>query len=115
VFDGPGGGKRRSATISGLIDPANKRAQNLDRRLKGVSMVNHLARAKEMRRRAQNCQVSAENSKSEKFADCYRLLAQNYDILATVEEEFVAREMLRQNKAHDQFQTMLQSLNVADT
>ncbi len=74
-------------------------------------MVDHLARAKEMRARAQKCQVAAEHSKSEKFADCYRLLAQNYDVLATVEEEFVAREILCQNKVGD----ILQTLNINDT
>jgi hypothetical protein len=56
-------------------------------------MVDHLARAKEMRARARNCEVSAKQSKSEKFAECYRALADNYNILATIEEEFLAREI----------------------
>ena len=33
--------------------------------------------------------------KSQKFADCHRLLAQNYALLATVEEEFLARAIAR--------------------
>jgi hypothetical protein len=54
-------------------------------------MVDHLARGKEMRARAENCELSAKQSKSEKFAACYRLLVDNYNTLATVEEEFLAR------------------------
>ncbi len=54
-------------------------------------MVDHLARANEMRARAKNCELSAKQSKSEKFAACYRLLVDNYNVLATVEEEFLAR------------------------
>jgi hypothetical protein len=56
-------------------------------------MVDHLARAKEMRARAKNCELSAKQSKSAKFAACYRALVENYNILATVEEEFLAREI----------------------
>jgi hypothetical protein len=62
-------------------------------------MVNHLARAEEMRDRAKQCQHTAGQTKSEKFADCYRLLSQNYNILATVEEEFFTREMDRARAA----------------
>jgi hypothetical protein len=65
----------------------------------GLSMVNHLARAEEMRDRAKQCQHTAGQTKSEKFADCYRLLSQNYNILATVEEEFFTREMERARAA----------------
>jgi hypothetical protein len=64
-----------------------------------LSMVNHLARAEEMRDRAKQCQHTAGQTKSEKFADCYRLLSQNYNILATVEEEFFMREMERTRTA----------------
>jgi hypothetical protein len=63
------------------------------------SMVNHLARAEEMRDRAKQCQEFASQTTSEKFADCYRLLSQNYAILATVEHEFFAREMERSRAA----------------
>jgi hypothetical protein len=62
-------------------------------------MVDHLARAGEMRDRAKQCQTFASQTKSEKFANCYLLLEQNYNILATVEEEFFAREMARTRAA----------------
>jgi hypothetical protein len=52
----------------------------------------HLARAREMRRRAAKCQLSAKNSQSARFGDCYRLLADNYVILAKLEEDYVARQ-----------------------
>ena len=55
-------------------------------------MPDHLARAREMRRRAARCQESAVASASAKFGDCYRLLAKNYVILAELEEDYVARE-----------------------
>ena len=54
--------------------------------------LDHLARAREMRQRAAKCQLSAKNSLSAKFGDCYRLLAKNYLILAELEEDYVARE-----------------------
>jgi hypothetical protein len=44
-----------------------------------------------MRARAENCELLAKQSKSEKFAACFRLLVDNYNTLATVEEEFLAR------------------------
>ncbi|MGA7429549.1 MAG: hypothetical protein WBW35_03860, partial [Xanthobacteraceae bacterium] len=59
------------------------------------SMVDHLVRAGAMRDRAKQCETSASQTKSEKFANCYRLLSQNYNILATVEEEHFTREMQR--------------------
>jgi hypothetical protein len=58
-------------------------------------MVDHLARAKGMRARAENCDLLAKQSKSEKFAACYRLLVDNYITLAIVEEEFLARTAAR--------------------
>ena len=63
------------------------------------SMVDHLVRAGAMRDRAKRCEAFASQTKSEKFADCYRLLSQNYNILATVEEERFAREMERARAA----------------
>ncbi len=66
--------------------------QHIQNRLIGRrTMIDHLARAKEMRARARKCQVAADHSKSE-IADCYRLLAENYDVLANLEEEFVAKK-----------------------
>ena len=47
-------------------------------------------------------------SDSRKNADCYCLLAQNYDLLATVEEEFLARAIARgESKVLDQFQNTI--------
>ena len=54
-------------------------------------MLEHLARARELRRHAAKCQQAAKSSLSPRFADCYRLLADNYTILADLEEDFVAR------------------------
>ena len=56
-------------------------------------MINHLTRAKELRIRAGQYEISAEETTSEKFRECYRLLAINFNGLATLEEEFVAREI----------------------
>ncbi len=55
-------------------------------------MPDHLARARELRRRAAKCQQSAANSGSAKFGDCYRLLAKHYVILAELEEDYLARQ-----------------------
>ena len=55
-------------------------------------MVDHLARAREFRRRAAKFQQTAKDSTSAKFGDCYRLLAENYLVLAELEEDYVARE-----------------------
>lgn len=55
-------------------------------------MLDHLARARELRRRAAQCQISAKNTQSAKFGDCYRLLAEHYTILAKLEEDFVDRQ-----------------------
>ncbi len=64
------------------------------------SMLDHLARARELRRQAAKCQQAAKTSVSPKFGDCYRLLANNYVILAELEEDFVARanSVLLQNR-----------------
>ncbi|MGB6446215.1 MAG: hypothetical protein WBF47_13705 [Xanthobacteraceae bacterium] len=63
------------------------------------SMMDHLVRAGAMRDRAKRCETFASQTKSEKFADCYRLLSQSYNVLATVEEEHFAREMERARAA----------------
>jgi len=55
-------------------------------------MPDHLARARELRLRAAQCQLSAKNSGSAKFGHCYRLLAEHYVILAKLEEDFVGRQ-----------------------
>ena len=56
-------------------------------------MVNHLSRAKELRSRAAQYEISAQNTTSKKFEECYRLLAENFLVLATLEEEYVQREV----------------------
>ena len=43
--------------------------------------------------RAAHCEVSAEDSGSARFGECYRLLAANYVMLAKLEEDFVARQI----------------------
>lgn len=53
----------------------------------------HLARAKLLRDRAARCEVSAKDSGSARFGECYRLLATNYVVLAKLEEDFVARQI----------------------
>ena len=55
-------------------------------------MLDHLARARMLRRRAAKSEESANNAASAKFGDCYRLLAKNYLILAELEEDYVARQ-----------------------
>jgi len=55
-------------------------------------MLDHLARARELRRHAAKCEAAAKTTLSEKFGNCYRLLAKNYVILAELEEDFVARQ-----------------------
>jgi hypothetical protein len=55
-------------------------------------MLDHLARARELRNRAAKCQLSAKTSASAKFGNCYRLLAEHYVILAKLEEDFVGRQ-----------------------
>jgi len=61
-------------------------------------MVDHLVRAGAMRDRAKRCEAFASQTKSEKFADCYRLLSQNYNILDTVEEEQAVRSFRQPDK-----------------
>jgi hypothetical protein len=52
----------------------------------------HLARARLLRDRAARCDLSARDSDSARFGECYRLLAANYVVLAKLEEDFVARQ-----------------------
>jgi hypothetical protein len=52
----------------------------------------HLARARLLRDRATRCDLSARDSGSARFGECYRLLAANYVVLAKLEEDFVARQ-----------------------
>jgi hypothetical protein len=54
-------------------------------------MADHIATAQKYRARAANCELSAKNTSSEKFAECYRLLAQHYLVLANLEEDCAHR------------------------
>ncbi len=55
-------------------------------------MVDHLAWAQGYRSRAAKCLLAAKNTTSEKFGECYELLAQYYDMLANLEEDFLRRQ-----------------------
>ena len=54
-------------------------------------MLNHLAYANNYRYRAAKCRQSAEGTSSSEFSDCYRRLAEHYELLAKLEEDYVAR------------------------
>jgi hypothetical protein len=56
-------------------------------------MSDHSARASEMRIRAARCQASAKMTTSVKFAECYRLAAENYEVLAKLEQDFEDRQI----------------------
>ena len=55
-------------------------------------MVDHLALAMAYRGRAANCLAAAENTTSSEFGKCYRQLADDYDSLAGLEEDFQAQQ-----------------------
>jgi hypothetical protein len=50
-------------------------------------MPDHLASAQRYRDRAAKCELSAKNTSSIEFGECYRLLAQHYLVLANLEED----------------------------
>jgi hypothetical protein len=55
-------------------------------------MVDHLAWAQGYRSRAAKCLLAAQNTSSAQFGRCYQLLAQHYDLLANLEEDFQRRQ-----------------------
>ncbi len=61
-------------------------------------MVDHLAWAEGYRSRAAKCQLAAKNTTSVKFGECYELLAQYYDVLANLEEDFLRRQTAAQGE-----------------
>lgn len=69
------------------------------RAVSGRIVPDHLTRARLLRDRAAQCRVSAKNTLSAKFGDCYRLLAEHYMILAKLEEDFVGRQNAAANAA----------------
>ena len=54
-------------------------------------MADHIATAQRYRARAAKCELSAKATSSEKFGECYRLLAQHYLVLANLEEDCANR------------------------
>jgi hypothetical protein len=54
-------------------------------------MDHHIAAAQRYRARAAKCELSAKNTSSMKFSECYRLLAQHYLVLANLEEDCAGR------------------------
>jgi hypothetical protein len=69
-------------------------------------MADHIATAQRYRARAAKCELSAKNTSSTGFGECYRLLAQHYLVLANLEEDCANRPspFARQenNRAADQ-------------
>jgi hypothetical protein len=54
-------------------------------------MADHIAAAQRYRARAAKCELSAKNTSSVKFGECYRQLAQHYIVLANLEEDCANR------------------------
>jgi hypothetical protein len=54
-------------------------------------MADHIAAAQRYRARAAKCELSAKNTSSARFGECYRLLAQHYLTLANLEEDCAQR------------------------
>jgi hypothetical protein len=57
------------------------------------AMVDHLAWAQGYRDRAAKCQLSAKNTSSVEFGECYRLLEKYYLMLANLEEDFGRKQV----------------------
>lgn len=55
-------------------------------------MADHIAAAQRYRARAAKCELSAKNTSSAGFGECYRLLAQHYLTLASLEEDCAHRQ-----------------------
>ena len=69
-------------------------AEQVDRSLMsaGKEMADHIAAAQRYRARAAKCELSAKNTSSAGFGECYRLLAQHYLVLANLEEDCAHRQ-----------------------
>jgi hypothetical protein len=57
----------------------------------GKRMADHIAAAQRYRARAAKCELSAKNTSSAEFGECYRLLARHYLVLANLEEDCAHR------------------------
>lgn len=55
-------------------------------------MADHIAAAQRYRARAAKCELSAKNTSSTRFGECYRLLAKHYLALANLEEDCAHRQ-----------------------
>jgi hypothetical protein len=55
-------------------------------------MADHIAAAQRYRARAAKCELSAKNTTSAGFGECYRLLARHYLVLANLEEDCAHRQ-----------------------
>jgi hypothetical protein len=55
-------------------------------------MADHIAAAQRYRARAAKCELSTKNTTSAGFAECYRLLARHYLVLANLEEDCAHRQ-----------------------
>jgi hypothetical protein len=77
----------------------------------GKRMADHIAAAQRYRARAAKCELSAKNTTSAEFGECYRLLARHYLTLANLEEDCAhrrspfARPEAPQEKAQQQAST----------
>jgi len=58
----------------------------------GKRMADHIAGAQRYRARAAKCELSAKNTSSAEFGECYRLLARHYLVLANLEEDCAHRQ-----------------------
>ena len=74
-------------------------------------MSDHQAAAQRYRDRAAKCELSAKNTSSIEFGECYRLLAQHYLVLADLEEELVWKLKF----GHRPRERRRSALNSADT
>jgi hypothetical protein len=64
-------------------------------------MVDHLERADELRKRAAQFRLTADEIKSTKFGECYGKLADNYLALAELEEGFARRRAVMRRTASE--------------
>ena len=60
--------------------------------ISGRARADHIAAAQRYRARAAKCELSAKNTSSAEFGECYRLLAQHYLVLANLEEDCANRQ-----------------------
>jgi len=91
-------GKNRATALSdlrhlstGCLDPSPTRRAGLRLEIDGRAMGDHIAAAQRYRARAAKCELFAKNTSSMGFGECYRLLAQQYLVLANLEDDCARR------------------------